>query len=229
MRIISKYVISDLHGCYDMFMEMLELIKFSENDELYILGDILDRGDKPLEILDYIISHKNITLIKGNHEQMYIECYENQDLSLWYSNGGDITHNEIIKRDFIYEESMYKYLKKLPYILVVDKFILVHAGLYFSEGYSNLSIDDFIVLQEEHMCLWDRSNIDYEQKYWEYTVICGHTPVQSITKNADEVNIIKRNGTIYIDCGCVFKRANGKLACLCLDTMKEYYINSKQI
>ncbi len=78
---------SDLHGCYNKFIKMLDQIEFKNDDELYILGDILDRGKNPLEILDYIILHKNITLLKGNHEQMYIDFYENNDISLWYYNG----------------------------------------------------------------------------------------------------------------------------------------------
>ena len=38
------------------------------------------------------------------------------------------------------------------------------------------------------------------------------------------VKIIHKPGHIYIDCGCVFKKANGKLGCLCLDNMQEYYV-----
>lgn len=37
-----KYVMSDIHGCYDEFIKMLELISFSDKDELYILGDVID-------------------------------------------------------------------------------------------------------------------------------------------------------------------------------------------
>ena len=51
-----EYVISDIHGCYDKFINMLKLINFSEEDTLYILGDIFDRGDKPLQIRLYSIS-----------------------------------------------------------------------------------------------------------------------------------------------------------------------------
>ncbi|ENY8622957.1 metallophosphoesterase [Clostridioides difficile] len=42
---------SDLHGMYDKFISMLEQINFNSNDHLYILGDVLDRGDKSLEII----------------------------------------------------------------------------------------------------------------------------------------------------------------------------------
>ena len=61
---MSKYVMSDLHGEYGRFLKMLKLIDFKDTDILYILGDVFDRGNKPLEIIDYIVAHKNIVLLK---------------------------------------------------------------------------------------------------------------------------------------------------------------------
>lgn len=216
-----KYVMSDIHGCYDDFIKMLKLISFNSNDELYIIGDIFDRGDNPINILDYIVTHKNITLLKGNHELMFTEAFENNDYSLWYSNGGSTTHNQLMKRDFLYEESVYKYIKKLPFIKVIDKFILVHAYLYLPDNYNDLSIDEIISMQTEDNCLWDRSNIGKEKQYKDYKIIYGHTPVQAFS-NGNKILNIKNN--YYIDCGCCFKNADGKLSCLRLDDMKEFYV-----
>ena len=221
---MSKYVMSDLHGEYDKFIEMLKLIEFSNNDELYIIGDIFDRGEKPLEILDYVVGHSNIHLIKGNHEKMYEEAYESGDFSLWYYNGGQTTNNQIMNKGYIDAENIYKYICRLPYIKVVDKFILTHAGLFFPKGYEQMDIDSFIRSQEEDICLWDRSNIGNYLSFPGYTVICGHTPVQTINNIYNNVKIIHKPGISYIDCGCCYKGANGKLACLRLDDMKEYYI-----
>lgn len=217
------YVMSDLHGCYDKFIQMLELIKFNSSDELYILGDIFDRGTEPLKILDHVLANKNITLLKGNHEKMYEEYYESGDASLWYCNGGQSTHTSMMKKDYIYLDSLYKYIKRLPIVKVVDKFILVHAGLYFPKDFDYLELEEFLK-QEEDTCLWDRSNIGNEKKYRDYTVICGHTPVQSINNSNKDIKIKYAYGTIYIDCGCCFEKANGKLACLRLNDMKEFYI-----
>ena len=44
------YVMSDIHGYFDKFISILERINFSDEDELYILGDVIDRGDKPIEL-----------------------------------------------------------------------------------------------------------------------------------------------------------------------------------
>ena len=73
-EVLAKYVISDLHGCYEDYIKMLDLIKFAKEDELYILGDIFDRGNEALEIYEHIVANKNIYLIKGNHEQL-VENY----------------------------------------------------------------------------------------------------------------------------------------------------------
>ena len=40
---------SDIHGQFDALMKMLEKIQFSDEDELYILGDVIDRGPKSME------------------------------------------------------------------------------------------------------------------------------------------------------------------------------------
>ena len=38
------YLMSDLHGRYDKYLQMLEKISFSDEDELFLLGDLCDRG-----------------------------------------------------------------------------------------------------------------------------------------------------------------------------------------
>ncbi|MCI9976561.1 serine/threonine protein phosphatase [Clostridioides difficile] len=213
---------SDLHGMYDKFISMLEQIDFNSNDQLYILGDILDRGEKPLEIIDYIREHKNIVLLKGNHELMFQESWINtNDRYLWFYNEGEDTFHKLKNKKFEYEESFYKYIKNLPYLEVVDNFILVHAGLYLPNNYEYLNIEQIIDLQEEDICVWDRTILESNKHIKGYTIIIGHTPTQNI-KNYEKAEIYKQEGLIDIDCGACFD--NGKLACLRLDDMKEFYI-----
>lgn len=219
-----KYVMSDLHGCYDKFIKMLEIINFNEQDELYILGDIFDRGSQPIKILEYIIAHDNIHLLKGNHEKMYEEFFESGDSSLWYFNGGKTTWEGIVSKRYDYAECLYKYIKGLPVVKVVGKFILVHAGLYLPKNYNELTLKELLELQEEEINLWTREHIYSDIQYKDYKIICGHNVVQSINNDCENPKIIHRNGHIFIDCGCCFERANGKLACLRLDDMEEFYV-----
>lgn len=173
-----KYVMSDLHGCYDKFLEMLKLIEFKDTDELYILGDVIDRGNKPLEIVEYIMIHKNITLIKGNHEKMFEEFYETQD-PIWFYNGGMTTQNALIIKDFEfnYSEQLYNWVKRLPLYKIVDNNILVHAGLYLPKMYKEISIEQLLEIQEEDTLLWTRDSIGKEREIEGYNIIVGHTPV----------------------------------------------------
>lgn len=219
---MSRYVMSDIHGCYTEFIEMINTIHFNDNDQLYILGDIFDRGPQPLKVLDYIMDKENIIMIKGNHEKLFQDSIKNNDYTLWYLNGGYVTHSQLEERGKEEVLKVYNYIRNLPLIKVVDKFIMVHAGL---EKYDDsLELDQFLT-QEESTCIWSRSNIGNEKKYRDYTVICGHTPVQNIEEGAN--TILKRIGTIYLDCGCCFgKKVKGQLSCLRLDDMKEFYISS---
>ena len=65
MIFIAIYVISDIHGEYDLFMKMLEKIKFQDIDTLYILGDILDRGPNPIQLLRRLMEMPNAIPIVG--------------------------------------------------------------------------------------------------------------------------------------------------------------------
>ena len=219
---MSTYVLSDLHGQYDKFMDMLKLTKFNDNDKMYILGDIFDRGPDPLKILDYIICKKNIDFIPGNHEYMFLEFYNTYDARLWSYNGGKTTMIQLMKRGEDYLKALYDYLTKLPLVKVHDKFILTHAGLYLPKNQNQYTLQEILSLQNAEFNLWSRSNINNERQYKDYTVICGHTPTLYVDPDQYQMSIVRRKGTIYIDCGATF--SDGRLACLRLEDNKEFYI-----
>ena len=58
------YVTSDIHGDYIHFFKMMEKIRLSSEDRLYILGDAVDKGKENLRVLRYIYDSENICLIK---------------------------------------------------------------------------------------------------------------------------------------------------------------------
>ena len=55
---MATYVISDIHGEYDQFINLLEKIDLQEEDTLYILGDVLDRGPHPIKIIKKLMTMK---------------------------------------------------------------------------------------------------------------------------------------------------------------------------
>lgn len=50
-RKAMRYIISDIHGCYAEYKELLDKIHLRDDDMLYILGDTLDKGPKPIRAL----------------------------------------------------------------------------------------------------------------------------------------------------------------------------------
>lgn len=53
------YCVSDIHGELDKLERMMELIRFSDADHLYIIGDVIDRGVMGVDILRLIMAAPN--------------------------------------------------------------------------------------------------------------------------------------------------------------------------
>lgn len=219
------YVMSDLHGEYNKFIKMLDLINFSPEDTLYILGDVMDRGWKSIDIIDYIRKpeNSNIKLIKGNHEVFCSRgLLEENVFPLWMENGGYFTYSELQYRGAEYTYELLKFLESLPTYAIVDNYILVHAGIEISD--SNVKdIDSFMESQDEDILLWDREFISSDRYLEGYTVVCGHTPTTRYIEDG-KASITHFPGKILIDCGAFFTDSGGRLGCLRLDDLKEFYV-----
>ena len=232
------YVISDIHGQYKAFMEMLKKIKFKGSDMLYVIGDVIDRGSQSIKTLSYIMKEKNIVLLAGNHEYMAAQCLGTlvQDISddieelfldgmvmgslrQWYRNGGWTTLNELHKCDKEKRNEILKYLMHLKLYKELEigdkKFLLVHGGLRNFE--KNKKMKEYSITD----LVWER--MDYNKKYYDDKyIITGHTPTQLIEDN-DNPGYIYTNGmNIDIDCGAAFGE---RLGCLRLNDMKEFYVD----
>ena len=224
------YAVSDLHGCYDKYMKLLERLHMTSDDSLYILGDIVDRGSGGMKILLDLINRKNVYSCRGNHDhcaQMLLRnfvlsndgCFADgleEAFRLWLSDGGSPTYEEFLKLDGSKQQRVLSYLKSLPLFekLTVggQKFFLAHTVPEKSKmlNIDNCPISDFIMGEPE-----------YEKMYFEDTlIVTGHTPSGFIDPEYTG-QIWKGNNHIAIDCGAVF---GNPLGCICLDTMEEIYV-----
>ena len=71
---METYVMSDLHGCFDEFQDLLKKIRFTDQDRLILAGDLIERGPKNYEMLRWL-EHipDNILPVLGNHEHEFIQ------------------------------------------------------------------------------------------------------------------------------------------------------------
>lgn len=71
------YVVSDIHGCYDKYIMLLECLNMSEKDSLYVLGDTVDRGSGGIRILLDLAQRKNAFSYRGNHDHCALTFLRN--------------------------------------------------------------------------------------------------------------------------------------------------------
>lgn len=234
---MPTYCISDIHGDYEKYIKLLELIKFKDDDILYVIGDVIDRGNQSIRILQDMMLRANVIPIIGNHEYMAISCLKFlmndiredsinnidndiiQGLLEWQKVGGQTTIDEFRKLSKEEQYDIIDYLEEFSLYETVNisrkEFILVHAGLSnFSE---DKALDDY-QLYEMVFEKPDYDRIYYNDKY----LVTGHYPTRAIVNNLNPDYIYKANNHIAIDCGCVF---GGQLGAICLDTGQEFYIS----
>ena len=237
---MATYVISDIHGEYDLLIELLEKIKLRSSDTLYVLGDILDRGPRPIKTVQLLMKMPNAVCLVGNHELMALECLgflmqEITDMSIaaldekildniltWQSSGSQTTLDEFKMMDKEEQQEVVDFIKEFDLyaeLSVGDKeYLLVHAGL------GNFSPEKDIEDYSLHDIVWERA--DYNVKYFDdIYVITGHTPTQSIEGNPRPGYIYRHNNHIAIDCGAFIP--GGRLAAICLDSGEEFYAEKK--
>lgn len=70
-----RYCISDIHGEYDLFCRLMEYVKFSDSDELFVLGDMTDKGNDTVALCNLLRNVPNIHCILGNHECDFLKAY----------------------------------------------------------------------------------------------------------------------------------------------------------
>ena len=69
---MATYVISDIHGQYNMFIELLDKIDLKDTDTLYILGDVLDRGPHPIKTIRKLMEMPNTIGARHNKLRLYL-------------------------------------------------------------------------------------------------------------------------------------------------------------
>jgi len=234
-----NYVIADIHGCYEEYMELIQKIKLSEKDHLYILGDALDRGIDPMKVLQDIMKRQNVTYIIGNHDYLFLYFIrklgldlskaENMsvddisDFQMYLEDGGLTTIETFMKLSMAERQAVCDFLENANvYDEVVvnnNRYILVHAGI--SNFKEEALLDEYDVL--DFIC----ERTEYGRRYYQDNstyVITGHTPTMCINKDSS-IKVYIENGHIAIDCGCVY---GGKLAAYCIDSNEVTYVDAKE-
>lgn len=214
-----RIVIPDIHGCALTFKALLfKKIRITKEDQLFLLGDYIDRGKRNLEtidlILDLINSGFRIFPLRGNHEENLIEAWE--DFKSLKHRKDKNFKNWIYSIDLLDQDNSLKprvrnFINILPYYYELDKFVLVHAGFNFQITNPFEDYDSMIRIRKPS-----------ENKFLDKTIIHGHV-VKDLNKIKEQIT--DRSNVLSIDNGCVYKDLNqenelGNLLGLDIDSYK---------
>ncbi len=234
------YVISDIHGCYREYIALLKKINFSSRDYLYVLGDAVDRGPNPMDVLKDIMRRNNVTFIIGNHDFLlfhfmkksgftlcdFTDKADLQDFAMYLQDGGISTVETLLTISDDEKGAVYDFLRNASVYETIEhngnRYILVHAGI--------TGFDEQIPLEYYEHTAFIFERMDYSKRYYQNKntyIISGHTPTFYIekdffTKKNKRPEIYTANGHIAIDCGCVY---GGRLAAYCIETGLSEYVD----
>ena len=226
------YAVSNLHGNYAKFKELLKVISFKDTDIMYVLGDVVDYGEESMELVGDLSIRYNVYPIVGEHDYIAVKMLSGFEKMLksgetpdkkfiakmteWAAHGGQATLDAFRTLDAEMREGIIDYLSDMTLYEEVraggKDYLLVHAGIAgFKKGVDLDSLKPEAFFTEA---------LDLTKKYYDdKTVVVGHNPTTE--ENGGNGKIFFGNGSIAIDCG---EARGGTIGCLRLDDLKEFYV-----
>ena len=225
-----RYCISDIHGEYELFRALLERIRFSPEDVLFICGDIIDKGEHSIRLAKEISLMSHVHCIIGNHELAFLKYYH----SILQTSPDDF--DEVLKKlqnyfpkdGHLLDWDLVDWFESLPTYIEEEDFICVHAGIPLDKSGYLLSLSQVDVEQLAHDRRFKDPNlIHYSPKcvffgHTQTDCICGENKILGYRRNHHAPpKTIKDYYKIHLDTGAW---SNGVLGCFCIDTLKAIYV-----
>jgi len=199
-----RYVIADVHGSAKTLWALVEdRLKLKDEDQLFLLGDYIDRGSGNAKVLDFILDLQmagfHVYPLRGNHEQMLLDEWQRFNIrsaGAPHKHSFRIESGDLLDKHGRLPDRYLSFLVSLPYCFELDKFYLVHAGINFSAP---------------------KPLEDYETMLW--TRRAGPNPTPKTVVHGHEVKglahiarcIEERSAIIPLDNGCYYASGLRKL------------------
>lgn len=193
------FAVGDIHGCLDQLEDLMARIDPKKDDLIIFLGDYIDRGHKPFEVVDYLIdisSEVPCVFLRGNHEHMFLEFLEfGANKTLFFSNGGMKTvqsylgdepfasHSQVVQS---LREEHRDFYAGLKWYYEDARYIYVHAGVRPGVPMPRQDRQDLI---------WIRDDFIFSSTGLEKKVIFGHTPFARPFAKEDKIGV--DTGAVY--------------------------------
>ncbi|HEX6981793.1 MAG TPA: metallophosphoesterase family protein [Balneolaceae bacterium] len=200
----QKYIaIGDIHGCYQSLEALLNKLEAHTDRQFIFIGDYVDRGPASQKVVEHLMELQqqvDCVFLRGNHEQMLLDAFNEGQFKLWMANGGKTTLKSYgIDRFGSLPGNHLEFYNQTKLYYDTEDYFFVHAGLSAAKTIKESLQDE----EEVEGFLWERSHLNAFETPWEKKVVFGHTP---------RPQPIRKNGMLGIDTGCVFDKVGyGKL------------------
>ena len=210
---MATYVFSDVHGHHRTLERLLEQVSPAAEDEVWVIGDMVDRGPDPVSVLRTCRELAPDRVLMGNHEDMLLDFFVRHPGSTlagvqWAMNGGLTTESGLGKLSREERLDYIDWICNLPlstHLHVSDRdYILVHAGLRplnftANSRWTDATFDALLRYQNTEDVLWIREDFwgaptgFVNERGEGPIVIAGHTPVPYVEEVADVFDRPARN------------------------------------
>ncbi|MGF1570724.1 MAG: metallophosphoesterase family protein [Nodosilinea sp.] len=214
-----RIFIGDIHGHYDGLRRLWDAIDPSSEDQVYCVGDLIDRGPKSAEVVDFIRRHAS-GCVRGNHEQLILDAFVDGKLNLpmlqgWIYSGGQATLSSYRGAADALEEHL-SWIQKLPLYIDLGDLWLVHAGV-------NPTLP--ITEQNSYELCWIRETFHGSPTpfFSDKLIVTGHT-ITFTFPDVEPGQIVAGRGWVDIDTG-VYHPRSGWLTALDWDYQLVYQVN----
>jgi serine/threonine protein phosphatase 1 len=213
-----RIFIGDVHGHYDGLMQLLDTLAVNSGDQIYFVGDLIDRGPKSAQVVQFVRENA-YPCVMGNHEQLLLESFPGRKVSqyalqAWLQSGGQATVASFETPEALLETL--DWFRALPPYLDLGDVWLVHAGLHPKLPIHAQTSQEFCWIRDEFHSV----TAPY---FADKLIITGHT----ITFTLPEVapgNLAQGQGWLDIDTGAYHPKS-GWLTGLDYTNQQVYQVN----
>jgi serine/threonine protein phosphatase 1 len=214
-----RIVIGDVHGYYEPLLRLLETIKPDSDDDIYFLGDLIDRGPDSAKVVEFV-RQGGYPCLRGNHEQMLLDAIGSGAIShnllqAWLYSGG---YNTIISYDHNIPKEHLDWFHAMPNYIDLGDAWLVHAGLHPDIPLEKQDSEQFCWIREEFHSM-------PEPFFPDKLIVTGHT-ITFTFPGVKPGELVAGAGWLDIETG-VYHEASGWLTALDLGNELVYQVNQK--
>jgi len=218
-----KFVIGDIHGHYCEMMHLFKTVNLDYDQDLLIsLGDLVDRGPKPIEVIEELRKIRNFIHILGNHDDWCYQYLKYGTATIeWTCQGGSEVVAAYNASPALKNIHLGFFEKSRLYYIDEDSRLFVHAGFDWKTRFIDQK-------ENKEILLWDRTLFAaasvykrYGKRFDEFSeIFIGHTPTQVMRKSIP----IHFSNLWMMDTGICH---GGKLTIMDIETKK--YWQSKRV